>query len=91
MSQYGCFAYSSCKCFEIFGLVLVAPDKCNIFCRFVLLETSAKQRLDWLLQTGELYLSSRPQGRLDKERAEKLLAEHEEFKQKAKVRDRFFL
>lgn len=62
-------------------------DECH---QFVLFERSAKQTIDWIHSTGEVYVSSRPNaaGKV-REEAEALLKEHNEFKGTAKeTRDR---
>lgn len=62
-------------------------DQCH---QFVLFERSAKQTIDWIHSTGEVYLSSRPTANgKGREEAEALLKEHNEFKSTAKeTRDR---
>lgn len=62
-------------------------DQCH---QFVLFERSAKQTIDWIHSTGEVYLSSRPTANgKGREEAENLLKEHIEFKGTAKeTRDR---
>ncbi|CAH1789675.1 unnamed protein product [Owenia fusiformis] len=52
--------------------------------QFMLFENSAQQALSWLHNTGERYLSSHTDIGESKEEAESLLAEHNEFKGKAK-------
>ncbi|XP_069191995.1 triple functional domain protein isoform X3 [Procambarus clarkii] len=56
-------------------------DQCQ---QFVLFEGSAKQALDWIMETGEMYLSTHTNLGDTKEETEKLLKEHNEFKGTAK-------
>ncbi|KAK4312675.1 hypothetical protein Pmani_015918 [Petrolisthes manimaculis] len=56
-------------------------DQCQ---QFVLFEGSAKQALDWIMETGEIYLSTHTKLGDTKEETERLLKEHNEFKGTAK-------
>ncbi|XP_066961005.1 kalirin isoform X3 [Macrobrachium rosenbergii] len=56
-------------------------DQCQ---QFVLFEGSANQALDWIMETGEMYLSTHTNLGETKEETEKLLKEHNEFKGTAK-------
>lgn len=56
-------------------------DQCQ---QFVLFEGSAKQALDWIMETGELYLSTHTNLGDSREETERLLREHNEFKGTAK-------
>lgn len=56
-------------------------DQCQ---QFILFEESAKQALDWILETGEKYLQSHSSLGETKEETEQLLKEHNEFKGMAK-------
>ena len=56
-------------------------DQCQ---QFVLFEGSAKQALDWIMETGELYLSTHTNLGDSREETERLLKEHNEFKGTAK-------
>ncbi|KAK3851641.1 hypothetical protein Pcinc_039994, partial [Petrolisthes cinctipes] len=56
-------------------------DQCQ---QFVLFEGSAKQALDWIMETGEMYLSTHTKLGDTKEETERLLKEHNEFKGTAK-------
>ncbi|XP_052122184.1 kalirin isoform X6 [Frankliniella occidentalis] len=61
-------------------------DQCQ---QYVLFERSAQQALDWIQDTGELYLSTHTSVGRTREETEKLLSEHNEFKGTAKeTRDR---
>merc|ERR1711915_419312 len=52
-------------------------DQCQ---QFVLFEGSAKQALEWIMETGEIYLSTHISLGETKEDTETLLKEHNEFK-----------
>ena len=56
-------------------------DQCQ---QFVLFEESAKQALDWILETGEKYLQSHQSLGSTREETEQLLREHNDFKASAK-------
>nr|CAD7400280.1 unnamed protein product [Timema cristinae] len=56
-------------------------DQCQ---QFVLFERSAKQAIEWIHDTGELYLSTHTTVGQNKEETETLLSEHNEFKGTAK-------
>ncbi|XP_042869484.1 kalirin-like isoform X2 [Penaeus japonicus] len=56
-------------------------DQCQ---QYVLFEGSAKQALDWIMETGEMYLSTHTSLGETKEETEKILKEHNEFKGTAK-------
>ncbi|XP_063844125.1 triple functional domain protein-like isoform X3 [Scylla paramamosain] len=61
-------------------------DQCQ---QYILFEASAKQALDWIKETGELYLSTHTNLGDTREETERLLREHNEFKGTAKdTRDR---
>ncbi|XP_034255517.1 kalirin isoform X2 [Thrips palmi] len=61
-------------------------DQCQ---QYVLFERSAQQALDWIQDTGELYLSTHTSVGHTRQETEKLLSEHNEFKGTAKeTRDR---
>ena len=59
-------------------------DQCQ---QFVLFERSAKQALEWIHDTGDLYLSTHTEVGKDLTETEALLKEHNEFKGTAKVRE----
>ena len=56
-------------------------DQCQ---QYVLFEGSAKQALEWILETGELYLSTHTSLGDSREDTERILKEHNEFKGVAK-------
>ena len=56
-------------------------DQCNQYVNF---EYSAKQAIEWIHDTGELYLSTHTHAGRNAEETEKLLKEHDEFKLSAK-------
>ncbi|MPC23919.1 Kalirin [Portunus trituberculatus] len=61
-------------------------DQCQ---QYILFELSAQQALDWIKETGELYLSTHTNLGDTREETERLLREHNEFKGTAKdTRDR---
>lgn len=57
-------------------------DQCH---QFVLFERSAKQALEWISETGELYLATHASAGRNRAENEQLLHEHNEFKGAAKV------
>lgn len=57
-------------------------DHCH---QYVLFERSAKQALDWINNTGELYLATHTNVGKTRVENEQLLVEHHEFKEAAKV------
>ena len=59
-------------------------DQCH---QYVLFERSAKQALEWISQTGELYLATHTNVGKNRLENEQLLQEHNEFKGAAKVRN----
>lgn len=58
-------------------------DQCH---QYVLFERSAKQALEWITETGELYLATHTNVGKNRIENEQLLREHNEFKGAAKVR-----
>ncbi|XP_014209362.1 triple functional domain protein, partial [Copidosoma floridanum] len=61
-------------------------DQCH---QYVLFERSAKQALEWISETGELYLATHASAGRNRAENEQLLLEHNEFKGAAKeTRDR---
>lgn len=58
-------------------------DQCQ---QYVLFERSAKQAIEWIHDTGEIYLSTHTNVGQSKEETETLLLEHNVFKGTAKVR-----
>nr|XP_024216575.1 triple functional domain protein isoform X4 [Halyomorpha halys] len=56
-------------------------DQCH---QFVLFETSARQAMEWIQETGERYLETHTNIGTNKEETESLLGEHNEFKGAAK-------
>lgn len=57
-------------------------DQCH---QYVLFERSAKQALEWIRETGELYLATHTNVGKNRIENEQLLREHNEFKGAAKV------
>jgi len=57
-------------------------DQCQ---QYVLFERSAKQAIEWIHDTGEIYLSTHTNVGQSKEETETLLLEHNVFKGTAKV------
>lgn len=57
-------------------------DHCH---QYVLFERSAKQALEWIRETGELYLATHTNVGKNRIENEQLLREHNEFKGAAKV------
>lgn len=62
-------------------------DQCH---QYVLFERSAKQALEWIRETGELYLATHTNVGKNRIENEQLLREHNEFKGAAKVCYSFF-
>ncbi|XP_073973142.1 trio Rho guanine nucleotide exchange factor isoform X3 [Rhodnius prolixus] len=56
-------------------------DQCQ---QFVLFETSARQAMEWIQETGEHYLNTHTNIGINQEETETLLGEHNEFKAAAK-------
>lgn len=61
-------------------------DQCH---QYVLFERSAKQALEWIRETGELYLATHTNVGKNRIENEQLLREHNEFKGAAKVSERY--
>lgn len=61
-------------------------DQCH---QYVLFERSAKQALEWISETGELYLTTHAGSGRNRAENEQLLLEHNEFKGAAKVGIRY--
>lgn len=57
-------------------------DQCH---QYVLFERSAKQALEWIHETGEMYLATHTNVGKNRVENEQLLLEHNEFKGAAKV------
>lgn len=58
-------------------------DQCH---QYILFERSAKQAVEWITQTGELYLATHTNVGKNRLENEQLLQEHNEFKGAAKVK-----